>query len=106
MMKKMFVLVLVCTLLLCSVSQAFATSQRYCSTCNKVTTFGQICSKSFSRNGAYQQHRPNNTVCNYYNSYADTNEICTVCGNIFVSEHLHTIIHTQCSIGGQYVCPF
>ena len=108
MFKKIMAAMLVCVLLTCYATSAFAYSIRYCSTCNANKRFYDGCSGIFKDNSAYIQHEvgSDGRVCNYYLKYYKNKQNCVTCGNKYDpnTKHLEAEIHDIC--GGKARCPF
>lgn len=109
MSKKIVATMLVCVLLICYVTSAFAYTIRYCPICKQDKRFYDGCSKQPAGNSTYYQHEVGSggTVCNYYLKYYWNKQTCQTCGKVYMpdgSKHLEAEIHDIC--GGKARCPF
>lgn len=107
MSKKIVAAMLVCVLLTCYVTSAFAYTIRYCPKCNQDKRYYDGCLNQPSRNSTYIQHDINGMTCNYYLMYYKNKQNCQTCGDEYRpkgSEHLEAEIHSIC--GGKARCPF
>lgn len=109
MSKKIVAAMLVCVLLTCYVTSAFAYTVRYCPNCKQDKKYYDGCSKQLAENSTYLQHDVGSggMVCNYYLKYYMNKQSCQTCGDFVIlndSKHLEAEIHNIC--GGKPRCPF
>lgn len=107
MSKKVISVLLLCILLICSFTSAFAATNRYCPSCNATTQHFDGCSNYRAYATGNVPHTINGSVCNAYDLYYKNKQTCHLCGSTYVSNdvvHWEAEMHDVC--GGKRRCPF